>query len=265
MEYDDKTMALAKLLEVDPALIANNYSDYFTVNERTVKEGKTPEQFKKLAEDFKSLLSEEMQSLVTEAIINPFQKVTVGEGEDKKEVLLPDLAYEKVSASLEPMKEKADKRAEQLARLDMKTWKPPIKETPEDIYNRLKQDSLYIDNILYHLVKNNDNYNKDYCDSLRRAWLGQPVNDTRKDTTKSDGEYLVLTDSEADDWEEEGLRSLFNDMTGDIKDSFISQYLDEDRFVEDHSGNRGENINGYDGNEEEVEFEGTTYYVYRNN
>lgn len=264
MEYDDKTMALAKHLEVDPALIENGYSDYFTVNERIVKRGKTPEQFQQVADDFRSLLNDEMRDTVTEAILNGCKKVKVKVDDEEKEKLLSDIAYTKVSEYLEPMAEKAEKRKEQLARLDMQTWKPPIKETPEDIYNRLKQDNMYVVNVLYHLVKPDDNYNQSYCDSLRRAWLGQPVSDTRTDETTYDGEYLVLTDDEADAWEEEGLRSLFSDMTGDVQ-GFISNYLDVDKFVEDHSGNRGENINGYDGNEEEVEFEGTTYYIYRNN
>lgn len=266
MEYDDKTLALAKFLKIDPALIENNYTEYYTINERTVKEGTTPEQFKKIAEDFRSLLNKEMQEVVTGAIIKPHSKVKVKKDDVEIERDLSDVAYESVSEYLEPMEEKAKKRAEQLARLDVDSWKPPIKEKPEDVYNRLKEDNLYVVNVLYHLVKNNDFYNEEYCDSLRRAWLGQPISDTRKDRVVNDGEYLVLTDSEADAWEEDGLRSLFDDMIPrDIRDSFIGNYLDEDKFVEDNSGNRGENINGYDGNEEQVEFEGTTYFIYRNN
>jgi hypothetical protein len=47
--------------------------------------------------------------------------------------------------------------------------------------------------------------------------------------------------------------------------SHLQNYVDKDKWIDDNSGNRGENLNGYDGNEEEVEFEGTTYYIYRNN
>lgn len=273
MEYDDKTMALAKFLKIDPALIENNYSDYFTVNGRTVKEGRTPEQYKKLAEDFKSLLSEEEQTLITEAIVNPGKKIKITlpekDGEkQEKEYLLSDFVYNKVDASLEAMKEPSDKRVEQLKRLNTGTWKPPLKETPLDTFARLRQEHAHVSNILYYLVKAEaDRYNNDeHMTSLRRAWLGQPLSDTRKDREVDDGEYLVLTDSEADTWEEEGLRQLFDDMVPrDVRDSFVGNYLDVEKFVEDNSGNRGENINGYDGTEEEVEFEGTTYYIYRNN
>lgn len=246
MKHNDKTMALAEFLKVDPALIDNNYSHYYTINERTVKEGRTPEDFIKLAKDFRSLLNDEMADLITEAIIKPADK--------GREV------YETVEKYLEPLKEKAAKRAEQL-----KTSHVNPKETVEDVYNRLKQDHGFVVNVLYHLVLAESSYNLDYTMSLRRAWLGQPVSDTRRDTVRNDGEYLVLTDREADEWEEEGLRSLFNDMTYDVRDTFVGNYLDEDRFVKDNSGNRGENISGYDGTENEQEYNGVTYYIYRHN
>lgn len=294
MDFDDKTMALAKFLKIDPAMIENNYSDYYTVNGRTIKEGRTPEQYKQLAEDFKALLSEEEQTLITEAIVNPGQKLKVkiprtkkelqeiahqypnpkdlkrleAEKPEEKEYLLTEFVYNKIDAVLEAMKEPAEKRVEQLARLNAGTWKPPIKETPLDIFTRLRKEHSHVSNILYYLVKAEaDRYNNgEHMTSLRRAWLGQPVSDTRKDREVDDGEYLVLTDSEADAWEEEGLRQLFQDMLPrELQDSWFYKYIDEDGFVEDNSGNRGENINGYDGTEDEVEFEGTTYYIYRNN
>jgi len=244
---EDKIMALAKFLEIKPALIENNYSEYFTINERIVKRGKSPKQFIKLANDFRSILDTGMQGLITATVIS---------NRTKEEI---DEVYEEVKESLEALAVSSKIRALKLNSIIYK----PIKETVEDIYLRLKQENNYVENIVHHLIALSPN-NPEYSDSLRRAWLGMPVSDTRKDETTNDGEYLVLTDSEADDWEEEGLRSLFQDMTGDVE-GFLSQYLNEDKFVEDSSGNRGENINGYDGGEEEVEFEGTTYYIYRNN
>ncbi len=251
MDFDDKTLALAKFLKCEPAMIENNHSDYFTVNGRTIKEGKTPEQYKQLADDFRALLSTEMQEVITDAIVNPHPPEKLDE------------VYTTVEQYLEPMQEKAKKRIETLERMAFK----PAKETVEDIYIKLQKDNLYVVNVLYYLVKaNGSDHNNDHMVSLRRGWLGQPISDTRKDREIDDGEYLVLTDSEADDWEEEGLRSLFDDMVPrEVRDSFIGNYLDVEKFVEDNSGNRGENINGYDGSEEEVEFEGTTYYIYRNN
>lgn len=250
MEFEDKVLALAKFLEIEPSLIENNYSHYYTINERVVKEGKTPEDFKKLAADFRSLLTDELQESVTDAIVYP--KV------DK------DAVYKAVEEHLNKFGEKAAKYAEKKKNATGLQAVKFEKETLEDVYNRLREDNLYVVNVAYHLILADEDYNKDYSNSLRRAWLGQPIDDTRKDRTINDGEYLVMTDSEADEWEEEGLRSLFSDMTHGVE-GIAKDYLDEDRFVEDHSGNRGENINGYDGTEDEVEYEGTTYYIYRHN
>lgn len=270
MDYDDeKVLALAKHLNIDPALISNDYGDYYTVNGRTVKEGKTPEQFKQLAADFRSLLSEEMQELVTDTILNPTREVEVENivvKDDKSEITkvkkpLREVTYSRVKEYLEPIAEKAKKRAEVLARLDARPQPPRI----EDTYNKLKQDNLYVENILYTLTKEDDKYsrNTNYTDSLRRAWLGQPISDTREDRVIDDGEYRVMDDDEADEAEREYLEQLFDDIVE--VPSHLEGYVDKDRWIDDQAGNRGENLNGYDGTEDSVEFEGTTYYIYRNN
>lgn len=265
MEYDDKTLALAKHLKIDPALITNDYGDYFTINGRTIKNGKTPEQFKKLADDFRALLSEEMQELVTDAIVNPTKIIVTDMSGDKVETEITEYAYSEVSKFLEPMKERAAKRMEQLKRINAGEWKPPIKETAEDIYARLEKDNLYVVNVLYHLIKDRgDRYNDGaYSDSLRRGWLGQPISDTRKDRQVDDGEYRVLTDDEADDAVRESLDDLFDQIVE--VPAHLTEYVDKEKWIDDNSGDRGETLNGYDGTEEEVEFEGTTYYLYRNN
>ena len=55
MEYENKVLALAKHLDVNPALISESYN-YYSVNERVVKRGKSPEQIKETAEDFRTIL-----------------------------------------------------------------------------------------------------------------------------------------------------------------------------------------------------------------
>ena len=63
---------------------------------------------------------------------------------------------------------------------------------------------MYVENVLYHLLKSDS----DYAIQLQKAWIGAPVDDIREDTTINDGEYLVMTDSEADQWEQDGLESM---------------------------------------------------------
>lgn len=273
MEHDDKTMALAKHLKVDPALITNEYGDYFNINQRTVKQGMTPEEYKKLAEDFRAVLDDECIELVTNAMLNPLKEIRWKKPFEKKGKIekqdvvdsLQDFTYEFVSMFLDGMSEPAEKRVKQLKRLNAGEWKPPVKETPLDIYTRLKKEHLYVSNVLYHLVKDSVSHysNTNYSESLRRAWLGQPVSDTRKDVTVDDGEYRVLLDDEADEAVEEYLDDMFEQIV-DVP-SHLTKYVDKQKWIDDQSGYRGESLNGYDGTEAEEEFEGTTYYIYRNN
>ena len=47
----------------------------------------------------------------------------------------------------------------------------------------------------------------------------------------------------------------------------IENFIDQESFIEDviRSDGRGHTISSYDGSEDEVEYEGTTYYIYRMN
>ena len=211
MEYEDKVLALAKHLDVNPALISESYN-YYSVNERVVKRGKSPEQIKETAEDFRTILDTGMQGLIS---------ATIQSDRTKEQV---DEVYAEVKKSLEPL---AD---------------------------------MYVENVLYHLLKSDS----DYATQLQKAWIGAPVDDIREDTTISDGEYLVMTDSEADQWEQDSLENLFEEQTYEVPEH-LKRFMDVDRFVQECSGNRGENISDYDGQEYEQEFEGETYYIYRTN
>lgn len=76
------------------------------------------------------------------------------------------------------------------------------------------------------------------------------------------GEYLVLTDGEADDKWDENLESYIEDcVMGELPDQF-HDFFDRDGFKESlqHNG-RGESLNTYDGEE----CEHGDYYIYRTN
>ena len=247
MEYEDKVLALAKHLDVNPALISESYN-YYSVNERVVKRGKSPEQIKETAEDFRAILDTGMQGLIS---------ATLQSDRTKEQV---DEVYAEVKKSLEPLADKAAKlkkmRESRPGMIGEKTdlWRNPA------LYLKLQADNLYVENVLYHLLKSDS----DYAIQLQKAWIGAPVDDIREDTTINDGEYLVMTDSEADQWEQDGLENLFEEQTYEVPEH-LTRFMDVDKFVQEYSGNRGENISGYDGQEYEQEFEGETYYIYRNN
>ena len=236
-----KEKALAKFLNVDVLKISNEYGHYYEVNRRIVKQGKTPEEITKTIEDLKSILDLGIQGLISSAMTST-DKV-------KREKV-----YHDAKDSLKGLAERADRRARNMD-------KSPFQEVKEDVYNRLKQEHLYVENILYLLLQSEDT---ELATSYRKAWMGAPVDDLRRDRTVNDGEYLVLTDEEATEYEIEGLQNLFEEFMRDTPD-FIKKFVDEDAYIEEYSGNRGENINGYDGTEYEQEFDGVEYFIYRNN
>lgn len=251
--HDNKTMALAEHLGVSPELIKNDYSHYYTVNERKVKEGHDPEYYKDTAAKFKSLLDDKHIELIKKAI----------KAKDVLSKEYRDVVYHTVEEYLRPLIEKAQKAKKKLETLGELQGRVTDKQVATVL--ELQKEHLYLVNPLYWFLNFDEKYGTDHAEQMQNAFIGAPVDDIRKDTTRNDGEYLVLTDSEADEWEEEGLRNLFQEMTYEVQDTFIRNYLDEDKFVEDQSGNRGENINGYDGTEEEVKYDGETFYIYRHN
>ena len=73
---------------------------------------------------------------------------------------------------------------------------------------------------------------------------------------------LVLTDDEADRLEDEYLDSYIEDCL-EIPEN-MTYYFDEDAWKRDaRMDGRGHILSSWDGNEHEVEFLGTTYYIFK--
>lgn len=94
------------------------------------------------------------------------------------------------------------------------------------------------------------------------------IGEVSKDSTYSyDGqEYLVLTDSEADEAFDEALESTLDDVILPDLDEALQCYFDRDAWKRDaqHDG-RGHHLDHYDGEEYEEVVNGTSYYIYRVN
>lgn len=246
---DSKIKALAKFLDVKPELIKSNYGDYFTVNERIVKHGSTPADYRKLAENFRFILDTGMQGLISAALTSNSRK-------------LKDSTYDEVAMSLVPLAERA--KAWKIHRDSIRGGVGPVltrKYQSEEVYLNLKEDNMYVENILFHLLKGDDSA---HAVSLRKAWIGEPVDDLRKDATTDDGEYLVMDGLEAAIAEEESLSSAFQEMTSEVPDN-MRKFLDEKKFIAEYSGHRGENLSTYDGLENSQKYDGKEYFIYRTN
>ena len=76
--------------------------------------------------------------------------------------------------------------------------------------------------------------------------------------------YLVLTDSEADDIEDERLNQYIEECIMPEIPERLQNYFDEEAWKRDaRMDGRGHIISTYDGCEYEETVEGTTYYIYR--
>ena len=75
-------------------------------------------------------------------------------------------------------------------------------------------------------------------------------------------DYLVLTDDEATERAEESAQNKLEDELYNIPEH-LRAYFDREKFIEDHSSDRGFELNYWDGQEHEETVNGTTYYIYR--
>ena len=77
-------------------------------------------------------------------------------------------------------------------------------------------------------------------------------------------EYLVLTDDEADDMEDNNLDNYINECIMPEIPEHLQNYFDEVAWKRDaRMDGRGHIISTYDGCEYEETVDGTTYYIYR--
>jgi hypothetical protein len=97
-------------------------------------------------------------------------------------------------------------------------------------------------------------------------WLED--NGTKVDVEEYDeyGDWLVYTDSEADDAWEESLDQYVEECILPELPASMRYYFDTEKWKDDaRMDGRGHCLSGYNGHEEEQQVNGTTYYLYRQN
>ena len=87
------------------------------------------------------------------------------------------------------------------------------------------------------------------------------------DGDKDQASYKVLTDDEADEAWEDSLDNYIEDVIMPEIAEPYQMYFNEEAWRRDARINsyRGQELSHYDGSEEEIEVNGTTYYIYRTN
>jgi hypothetical protein len=79
-------------------------------------------------------------------------------------------------------------------------------------------------------------------------------------------EYLVGDDDEMNGYWEEDLDNYLEECIYPELSGNLSMYFDDEKWKRDaRTDGRANSLNRYDGGEEEQEFDGTVYYIYRQN
>ena len=109
------------------------------------------------------------------------------------------------------------------------------------------------------------------------AELLEDVTELSKNYFQLDGaEYVVLTDEEADEAAKDFILEFFDECVGypiiksvgqKMWDNHVKKFWDAEKYckwVIENDG-RGNSLASYDGEENEAEYNGVTYYIYRTN
>jgi len=200
--------------------------DQFIINPRKVKEGTTPETYKKIITDFKKLLTKQDIKEIT-AFIN--LQWTSDSTRDK--------LYYKIDKKLQKKE-----------------------DTPEANY--IVGECGYISNVLYHLLNKGD---EDFLKSYHEAWFDKRIIDRREYCNRNDGEYMVLTDSEAYMRCEEYLKDDDELWKMAVDEGNTTLGLDEWTEQVINIDGYGHLLNSYDGSEEYITVDDKEFIIFRTN
>ena len=110
-------------------------------------------------------------------------------------------------------------------------------------------------------------------DSIMREELEDKIQDLESEIEdlEDDEDSYEFTEEAKEKYVESRMDDVRYDPVSFLRDygleREIENFIDQESFIEDviNSDGRGHTIASYDGNEDEVEYEGTTYYIYRMN
>lgn len=235
-EFDqpERAQAIIDFLELDGEKdsITEN-GDEYSINARKVKEGDSPQKYVDVITDFKTLLTPKQRDKINSylKLLNELGTCECGKVKDK--------LYKHISKSIES-------------------------KVDSDAYRNCERHSIHVVNILYHLLwlpTEREPDEPDYVTSYREAWFGRVPKDTRKYYTRDDGEYLVLTDAEADERASDCLDEYQWAEAVKARQTTLG-FDDWVEWVLSMDG-RGPQIASYDSCESDQEVDGTTYYIYK--
>ena len=233
----DKAEAIIKNLNLSSAdtIQEDENGEEYIINPVYVLEGTSPEEYKTTVDNLKKLLTKEEIEILHKAIV-------------KRTKSYNETVYNRITK-----------------KLDSYFWRGNIRKTVleeiKEVLEFFESGTHTLHNTVYHLLsKDND----DYLICYRSAWFDRPIPDQREWNCRNDGEYRVLTDSEADNsfddyFEDDELwkQAVESGNTTLSRDDWVEQ-------IKNIEG-RGNTLSCYDGVEEYEKVNNVDYYIYRTN
>ncbi len=236
----EKAEALIKSLSLS---IGDNIKEVgeenFIINPKMVLSGTSPREYKSLIEDVKNVLTKkEIYS------INRYIKA------NKENSKRRNAIYNAI-----------DKRVNQF--YENGEVKENIKDTNvKNSLISLKLKTHGFSNTIYHLLSKDK---QDYLICYKNAWLNLPIPNQQEWREENDGEYMVLTESDADYQAKEYLTDDNYLWKCAIETGNTTESLEDWAESVLSMDGRGSVLNGYDGVEEQEEINGIWYCIYRTN
>jgi len=226
-----------KIREEEPYSSYDNRTT-FVINPRMVLRGDPPSKYKNLIENLKKILTpQEIKQ------ISDYMK------RKKKNEKVRDKIYDSITK-----------------RTDSLFYRGNIKKAlPEDIkasLEEIQKEMHGIYNTIYHLLSKGK---EDYLICYKRAWNNKPIPNIQEWMEETDGEYLVLTDSEADQYARDYLTGDEGLWKHAVEAGNTTAGMEDWADMVLNSDGRGSIISGYDGVEHEETINNTDYYIYRTN
>ncbi len=244
-QEQEKAHALMKSLGLSVGDKIKDDGENFIVNPKMVLRGDSPERYNKVIEKVKIIL--------TKSEINDLNSYIKLKKENEK---IREKIYNRI-----------DKRVMKFYKWDNEKKSSsvvgnPKEEIKEALQWLLDNETHGFSNTIYHLLSKED---KDYIYCYKCAWSEKPIPNIQEWTEENEGEYLVLTEVEADYRARESLED--DDYSwkcavesGNTTEGF-SDWVDSVLNID----GRGSILNHYDGGEEQEKIEGVWYCIYRTN
>jgi hypothetical protein len=234
----EKAEALIKNLSLSVGdTIQEIGEENYIINPRMVLKGNSPEYYKETIKHLKNLLTQKEIGEIKRAINRDTKKYC------KK-------LYDRLSKKIDNFYFRGNIK---------KSLSQEIKESLE-FFNEDKHTGAY--NTIYNLLSKDK---EDYIYCYKCAFKGEPIPNIQKWRKVDDGEYLVLTDDEAEDRARDFLVSDDYLWRSAVEHGNTTESLEDWADSVLKYDGRGSILSSYDGGEDYEEVGGEEYYIYRTN